>query len=1506
MSLEFENMDDFEPEKTQSMELEEYGVWVKKETPEIVDNILSDDDIFNPDYFQEMIENSPQEQETEIVEKTVDNLVDIPTDSSVLNNLETDNPEIQESSSDSTDTILDEISSDAQVNANDFDIENLASEIDGLDLSAFENQFEEKVIDAKNDEIKDNQEFIEETKNKSFDELPAGFDIPDLSNLTEEIDLSSFMSDFEASIPTPTPKPSSGGTEEVSLDDFGIDFSNSEFVSLDDFITPTEEKNDIIGDEPLDIQLTFDDNYALSTGANPLDEMETEFTEGFLPTGDDVLDNFDDIFDNVTDISEPEIKVEETVSDFTTSETVEFDSVSEFDDLLASLSETSESSENIVEKQKENTETYQYDISVNLEEDEIIQDSTPEIDDNEEDFNVSLFSDEEFDNITSTQSANKIQGENTVEVSPMTNNNDSFFSIDDLDDSISFVDETPMDIDGIPVIDETPNSDSPSNIEDSDILADDIGLPPLDDNFFASTEELSEPIFPIETTFFDGNNPVFAEEETVQETEPVFTEEVATQTDDAFAMDNAFVSEPVFAEEEVVQETEPTFVEEVATQTDDAFAMDDAFVSEPTFAEEEVVQETEPVFTEEVATQTDDAFTMDDAFVSEPAFAEEEVVQETEPTFTEEVATQTDDAFAMDDAFVSEPTFAEEEVVQETELTFIDEVATQTDDAFVSEPAFAEEEAVQETESTFTGEEVVQETEPTFTEEVATQTDDTFAMDDAFVSEPVFPEEEVVQETEPVFVDEVATQTDDAFAMDDAFVSESTFAEEEVVQETEPTFTEKVATQTDDTFAMNDAFVSEPTFAEEEAVQETEPAFNEEEAVQETEPAFTEEVATQTDDAFAMNDAFISESTFTEEEAVQETEPVFVDEVATQTDDAFAMDDAFVSGPTFAEEEVVQETEPTFTEEVATQTDDAFVMDDAFVSEPIFAEEEAVQETEPVFTEEVATQTDDAFAMNDAFVSEPAFAEEEAVQETEPTFTEEDDPFAVDEEQEVNESFLEEDVLEEEKDFAIEEALPTVASITAAALLAGATINSVSPFENEYEMDTTENVDKTPEMEYNESISPKEDTESMNENETSIDNMGNSLLEKIVNELSELRSEMASLKQELNTIKSTSEEQEKQVEEEIISIPESQSTGFFADDGEDETIALSGDELNNILNSADFTEEIVDESTVQEEITPESNISETEEMIENEVIENEITEESDSEEIAIEEDLISDDLSIDDSIIEENTIESQIEIQDADINQENEEIIIENDDEEEEIQPDEILSVTDETFYDDDNSPALDISNEEIVEPELCNINFEDETENDIPQELPEEELADDFVVDSSTTDFLEENSTNSTDVVQEEMELVEDGNIEEEVAEVENDDILNALDEEDDFNDEPATEVFNSQWDSLDITSEDETDSQENDNPIAITMEELANARMLAESQENEPIAPVVSEEVVSEKPASTVDNLSEDLKQDVKSVLEYMDKLLINLPEEKIKEFAASDHFEVYRKLFSELGLE
>ena len=54
------------------------------------------------------------------------------------------------------------------------------------------------------------------------------------------------------------------------------------------------------------------------------------------------------------------------------------------------------------------------------------------------------------------------------------------------------------------------------------------------------------------------------------------------------------------------------------------------------------------------------------------------------------------------------------------------------------------------------------------------------------------------------------------------------------------------------------------------------------------------------------------------------------------------------------------------------------------------------------------------------------------------------------------------------------------------------------------------------------------------------------------------------------------------------------------------------------------------------------------------------------------------------------------------------------------------------------------------------------------------------------------------------------------------------------------------------------------------------------------------------------TKDNeLSKDIKDDVKSVLLYMDKLLESLPDEKIREFAASEQFETYKKLFDELGL-
>jgi hypothetical protein len=68
-------------------------------------------------------------------------------------------------------------------------------------------------------------------------------------------------------------------------------------------------------------------------------------------------------------------------------------------------------------------------------------------------------------------------------------------------------------------------------------------------------------------------------------------------------------------------------------------------------------------------------------------------------------------------------------------------------------------------------------------------------------------------------------------------------------------------------------------------------------------------------------------------------------------------------------------------------------------------------------------------------------------------------------------------------------------------------------------------------------------------------------------------------------------------------------------------------------------------------------------------------------------------------------------------------------------------------------------------------------------------------------------------------------------------------------------------------------------------------------------------------DSPADSADKLADDsgefdaipagLKNELKNVLSYMDHLLESLPEEKIEEFAQSEYFDKYKKIFKELGL-
>ena len=110
-----------------------------------------------------------------------------------------------------------------------------------------------------------------------------------------------------------------------------------------------------------------------------------------------------------------------------------------------------------------------------------------------------------------------------------------------------------------------------------------------------------------------------------------------------------------------------------------------------------------------------------------------------------------------------------------------------------------------------------------------------------------------------------------------------------------------------------------------------------------------------------------------------------------------------------------------------------------------------------------------------------------------------------------------------------------------------------------------------------------------------------------------------------------------------------------------------------------------------------------------------------------------------------------------------------------------------------------------------------------------------------------------------------------------------------------PINQVFNSrQW-----QSEGETD---------LSLEEDAPAEV-SEPAEEKTTETVFGKNIdtdggsahKTEQPA----NIPQNMRDEIKSVLAYMDQLLENLPEEKIVEFAQSEHFPVYKKLFNELGL-
>ena len=480
------------------------------------------------------------------------------------------------------------------------------------------------------------------------------------------------------------------------------------------------------------------------------------------------------------------------------------------------------------------------------------------------------------------------------------------------------------------------------------------------------------------------------------------------------------------------------------------------------------------------------------------------------------------------------------------------------------------------------------------------------------------------------------------------------------------------------------------------------------------------------------------------------------------------------------------------------------------------------------------------------------------------------------------------------------------------------------------------------------------------------------------------------------------------LEEIQIPVPEKNedsSNGFFGTDDEDETIALSGDELNNIMITADFaeTEETVenneavyDADTETESVTePSSESEKTEEnpfdfpitdnletesagTSDNFELPSEETEETVSEDFSEidtsfdnlespEEDIVIDetisepvleDISINDSAEEPSTdditLPEESELNDASIE-------IKSD----ETEPtDENNSAIDTTFTDDNpfgaiNETAMNIpveesdsglsieeNSENLAEPDFDSLeNQEIETEITIPKvdEISENENPsvpeDDILVESSNDDFMDSVAESEMVITQSEANepACEDIDVEENI------DVVEEIPDTVDISSEIETtelsaeevsnvEPFNDSIDNFDSMLDSEKDiseqlSDENvdylksdENVIESDMENMSSAinesATLSESMISnidatmeDPFPPIESvidhDERVEKQEAPSDTLISIDLKNDIKSVLLYMDQLLENLPEEKIMEFAKSEQFGTYKRLFNELGL-
>jgi pilus assembly protein FimV len=453
--------------------------------------------------------------------------------------------------------------------------------------------------------------------------------------------------------------------------------------------------------------------------------------------------------------------------------------------------------------------------------------------------------------------------------------------------------------------------------------------------------------------------------------------------------------------------------------------------------------------------------------------------------------------------------------------------------------------------------------------------------------------------------------------------------------------------------------------------------------------------------------------------------------------------------------------------------------------------------------------------------------------------------------------------------------------------------------------------------------------------------------ERIQTELTDIKKELAELKAALRAgsvmpTEPVPEDTPLPAQEELLDETEEidgqMGPGFFEED-EDETIALTGDELDNILNTAEFTEQAGEAEELEDDFLEDPAIAAPGLDVDAEVDLQDEAEEAPFDDVE----------AVEDATTSEETDEpvSEIDLEPVD----RQSVVFEGDetaiDELAEMDIDselaDIESLKDDTSIDETDELEIDLDALDDVETsgvldeqaedaaleasaaadqealnavgadEIGEVDVEDGAENELVIDASDEE--DDF---DQFAAAVEDDLASGEAGVELDDEFDIDSDEEDDVPEAESDleqEIEIELDDIDDFDmeDEEPEHVPSSD----ELVVEEENVMSLDDSDVELGIPETDQSEVLEEAVDEEPGFTDVAvetdlESATAEAPSdplrggSSISDLPEDLKQEIRSVLSYMDQLLEALPDDKIEEFAHSEHFEVYKRLFEELGLE